>query len=265
MGIALIALSTAALATGGALAGTTSAGNKLPFKASYAGQATVKVTGNVADISAKGAGTGTLIGKGTISGTGTGDSSQQPCVPWTGTGVMTGVEKTRLFFKILPGSQGCGDAQGEVFSILGKASVARATGQLAGAKGTLKVTGVYDRGKGTFSARFTGTLTVASSAVVATTLRISANPRNKLAFTKKRLSAPAGRITIVMKNPSSLRHNVAVRSGLSAKSKLLAKGKVVGKGGTSKVTVVLKKGKYRYVCTVPGHEVAGMWGILTVT
>ena len=46
-----------------------------------------------------------------------------------------------------------------MFSIVGKAQVTKATGTLAKAKGTLKVTGVYDRGAGTFSAKLSGKLT----------------------------------------------------------------------------------------------------------
>jgi uncharacterized cupredoxin-like copper-binding protein len=38
----------------------------------------------------------------------------------------------------------------------------------------------------------------------------------------------------------------------------------VGKGGVSKVVMTLKPGKYTFYCTVPGHEKAGMKGILTV-
>ena len=38
----------------------------------------------------------------------------------------------------------------------------------------------------------------------------------------------------------------------------------MGKGGVSKMTVKVAKGKYRFVCTVLGHEAGGMWGILTV-
>jgi plastocyanin len=100
--------------------------------------------------------------------------------------------------------------------------------------------------------------------LAATTLKIQADKTNKLAFNTKALTAKAGKVTIVMTNPSILPHNVAIRAGTSAKSKLIAKGKVVGKGGTSTVSAVLKAGKYRFVCTVPGHEAGGMWGILTV-
>ena len=72
-------------------------------------------------------------------------------------------------------------------------------------------------------------------------------------------------MTLRSKNTSSvLKHNIALRQGTSASSKLLVKGKVVGKNGVSVVTKKLAKGKYRFVCTVLGHEAGGMWGILTV-
>ena len=131
----------------------------VPFVASYSGTAVVKVTDNVADISATGTGTGTLIGKGTITGKGTGDSSIQPCVPFTGPGTMVGTKGTKVYFTVVTGSQGCGDEEGQIFSIVGKAKVTKATGKLLKARGTLKFTGVYDRGQGTFSIKFKGSLT----------------------------------------------------------------------------------------------------------
>jgi uncharacterized cupredoxin-like copper-binding protein len=36
-----------------------------------------------------------------------------------------------------------------------------------------------------------------------------------------------------------------------------------GKGGTLKVTFT-KRGKYPFLCTVPGHAASGMKGVLTV-
>jgi len=58
---------------------------------------------------------------------------------------------------MLPGSTGCGDDAG-IVSINAKAQVLKATGVLKNAKGTLKVTGVYDDNNGSFSAKFTGKL-----------------------------------------------------------------------------------------------------------
>jgi hypothetical protein len=153
---ALAALS--ALLIGAAVASGAASVKIVNFSAKYSGTATVKVTGDVADISATGTGAGVPIGPGKVTGSGTGDASQQPCVPWGGTGVMSGTKNTKVFFKMLSGSQGCGDEQGNVFSIVAKAQVTKATGKLARAKGTLKITGIYDRGAGTFTAKFSGKL-----------------------------------------------------------------------------------------------------------
>ena len=153
--IALVALVVAALtAAAGASALTTTT---ISFTGKYAGEASTKVDGNVADISANGTGTGTLIGAGKLTGTGTGDSSQQPCVPFGGTGKLTGPTGS-ITFTVPNASKGCGDEGGHVFSLKGTATVLKATGKLAKAKGTLRFTGVYDRDGGTFSVKFTGLL-----------------------------------------------------------------------------------------------------------
>ena len=152
------------LATGAVALAVAGAGNAVipkktvAFTGTYTGSATVQVNDQVADISANGKGTGTLIGSSSISGKGTGDASQQPCAPFTGPGTIVG-PGGKIAFTVVSGSQGCGDEQGQVFSLSGKANVTSATGKLAKAKGTLKFTGVYDRGAGTFSVKFKGTLT----------------------------------------------------------------------------------------------------------
>jgi len=155
--VVVAAVAVAALAAAGALAGP--AVKKVTFSASYAGTAVVKVTDNVADIAVNGAGKGLPIGAGKVTGTGKGDSAQQPCVPFTGTGVLTGAAGTKVTFKIAAGSSGCGDEAGEVFSVNARATVVKATGKLAKAKGSLKITGVYDRNAGRFSVKFKGVLT----------------------------------------------------------------------------------------------------------
>lgn len=107
-------------------------------------------------------------------------------------------------------------------------------------------------------------LAVAAAAFAATVLN---NPTSQfqLAYAKKALTAKPGTVTLRSKNTSAvLKHNIALRKGTTATGKLLVKGKVVGKGGVSIVTRKLAKGKYRFFCTVPGHEKGGMWGILTV-
>jgi uncharacterized cupredoxin-like copper-binding protein len=107
-------------------------------------------------------------------------------------------------------------------------------------------------------------LAVAAAVLGATVLSDPTSPTS-LAYAKKALTATAGSVTIRSKNMSpALMHNIALRKGVGAKGKTLVRGKIVGKGGVSKITAKLAKGKYRFFCTVPGHEAGGMWGILTV-
>jgi hypothetical protein len=128
------------------------------FLGKYKGTASTQQNGNTVNISATGTGAGTLIGVGKITGAGTGDSSQQPCVPWGGTGKITGAKGT-ISFKVLTGANGCGDEGGHVFAVKGYFLVTKATGKLLKAKGKLKATGTYNRDDGTFSIKVTGTLT----------------------------------------------------------------------------------------------------------
>jgi plastocyanin len=94
----------------------------------------------------------------------------------------------------------------------------------------------------------------------ATTLENPADASGQLAFQKDTLTAPAGEVTLVMENPSSLEHDIAIKgNGVDEK------GETVGQGGTSEVTANLEAGEYEFYCSVPGHEAAGMKGTLTVT
>ena len=149
----------AAVSAGSALAGTTGGTKIVKFNASYAGTAVVQVTDQIADITTTGTGEGT-IGAGKITGKGTGDASGRPCVPFSGTGSMTGPKGAKINFKMSSGAQGCGDEAGEVFSVTGRAIVTGGLKAYKKAKGTLKLTGIYDRNKGTFAVKFAGKLTV---------------------------------------------------------------------------------------------------------
>jgi hypothetical protein len=124
----------------------------------YAGQASTEVNGDVVTISATGTGTATLLGAGKLTGAGSGDSSQQPCVPFGGTGKISGVAGTTISYKLLSGANGCGDEGGHVFSVKAKLQVVKATGKLAKATGVLTATGVYNRDDGSFSVKLSGTL-----------------------------------------------------------------------------------------------------------
>jgi plastocyanin len=100
---------------------------------------------------------------------------------------------------------------------------------------------------------------VALGAPSATLLKISADPGGGLRYDKSTLRAKPGRVTITMRNPSVLPHNVAIR-GKGVKSV----GKVVLKGGVSTAAATVKVGRYVFYCSVPGHEQGGMKGVLTV-
>ena len=101
--------------------------------------------------------------------------------------------------------------------------------------------------------------TPAAGASGGQTLNLEADPNGALSFTKTSLAAKAGTVKIVMKNPSSLQHDVAITgSGVDEK------GATVTNGGTSTVSADLKPGKYTFYCSVDSHRQAGMEGTLTV-
>jgi plastocyanin len=91
------------------------------------------------------------------------------------------------------------------------------------------------------------------------TIQLSADESGALKFDKDSIDATAGTVRLVMANPSSQDHNVAVKgNGIDEK------GPVVGKDGQSILTVTLKPGDYTFYCSVDAHEQAGMKGTLRV-
>lgn len=152
-----LATAAAALLVLAVAAAAVAAKKPVAFTAKYTGTAVTQQNDNIVNITANGTGTATALGAGKVTGTGTGDSSVRPCVPFTGTGSMTGTAGV-LQFKVIPGSAGCGDQEGQVFSITGKATVVKATGKLAKVAGTLRLSGTYDRSNGAFSVKFSGSL-----------------------------------------------------------------------------------------------------------
>lgn len=107
----------------------------------------------------------------------------------------------------------------------------------------------------------TGNQTNASSTSSGQVLDVSADPGGQLRFDKTRLQARPGKVTLRMANPSSsgMDHAIDIEgNGVDSD------GQTVAPGGTSTVSVTLKKGTYTFFCPVPGHEQAGMKGTLTV-
>lgn len=92
------------------------------------------------------------------------------------------------------------------------------------------------------------------------TLKIDADPTGALAFASTKATAKAGTLEFVSVNKASIPHNIALKD---PGGKLLGEGPDVT-GGVSKFSAKVSKGKYSFVCTVPGHEEGGMKGALTV-
>lgn len=79
----------------------------------------------------------------------------------------------------------------------------------------------------------------------ASVLSLAADPSGQIKFVQSELKAPAGKVTIVFTNKSTIPHNVAVEG---------PGGNVIGKTpvgtGTSKLSLALRPGTYKYVCQV---------------
>jgi plastocyanin len=105
-----------------------------------------------------------------------------------------------------------------------------------------------------------GASTSAAGAGASTSkLTLRADPSGRLAYDKQSLTAAAGEVTITMRNPSSLSHDVSIQGpGVDEH------GDVVAGDGSSTVTAELQPGTYAFYCSVPGHRAGGMEGTLTV-
>ncbi len=146
------------IASSAVAAGSERLGKTVVFSATYSGTAATKVTGSVVDVRATGTGNGTLLGASKVSGNGTGNSANPPCVPFTGPGVFTGTGG-KLDFTVLSGSSACGDSASNEYAVSGTAKFAGGTGKYASATGTLKFKGTFTHSSGAFKATFTGSLT----------------------------------------------------------------------------------------------------------
>jgi uncharacterized cupredoxin-like copper-binding protein len=133
----------------------------------------------------------------------------------------------------------------------------------------LAACGGSSKSSSTTSAAAPGTSTSSSSSTSpasggggSSSISESADPTGALKFTKRTLTAKAGKVTIDFTNKSSLPHNMTIQQGTS--------GPVIGatptfSGASKTLHVTLKPGTYTFFCTVPGHRQAGMQGTLTVS
>lgn len=75
-------------------------------------------------------------------------------------------------------------------------------------------------------------------------------------FKLSKLSAPHGKVTFTLVNKGKLAHDFKIAG---KKTALIAPGK------STKLTVTLAKGTFKYLCTVAGHAAAGMKGSFKAT
>jgi plastocyanin len=93
----------------------------------------------------------------------------------------------------------------------------------------------------------------------ASSLKLTADPGGALKFNTTTLSAKAGKVTVTMDNASQTPHAVEIEgNGVEKKTNTVT-------GGSAKLTVDVKPGKYEFYCPVDGHKAAGMKGTLTVS
>ncbi len=83
----------------------------------------------------------------------------------------------------------------------------------------------------------------------------------QLAYETNAATAEAGPLTMRSPNPSATPHNIALEGPGLAQDII---GKVVTDGGVSEIEATVKKGQYKFFCTVEGHREGGMEGTLTV-
>lgn len=86
-------------------------------------------------------------------------------------------------------------------------------------------------------------------------VKLKAAANGGLRFEPAEVETTAGRVAIVMDNPSSVPHAIAVEGEV---------GETVGRGKASRVVADLAPGEYRLFCPVGSHEQAGMVAKLTV-
>ena len=92
-----------------------------------------------------------------------------------------------------------------------------------------------------------------SSTASATTIKVTTK---EFKFTLSKKSASHGKVTFKVTNKGHISHDFKING---KKTKLLSPGK------SASLTVTLKKGSYKYTCTVPGHAAAGMKGTFKAT
>lgn len=87
-------------------------------------------------------------------------------------------------------------------------------------------------------------------------------------ITPQAVSAPAGRLRLIVRNRGILTHNVQVQTipevGSEDGPEIIARTPTVHGGERSEVTFTIKPGTYRLLCTIGNHDDLGQSGTLVV-
>ena len=110
----------------------------------------------------------------------------------------------------------------------------------------------------------------AKPAHVATTVTVTAGKPSEFGYTLSTKTFKHGSVTFNVTDGGTVPHDFKVCSAPvknDAASTCIGHGtKLISPGQSQKLTVTFAKaGSYEYLCTVPGHALAGMKGLLKVT
>ena len=94
-----------------------------------------------------------------------------------------------------------------------------------------------------------------SSSTDVTTVNVTLGKPSEFKITVSKKTFGKGITTFKVTNKGALSHDFKI-SG--RKTRLLSTGK------SATLRTILKKGKYAFLCTVPGHAAAGMKGVIVV-
>jgi uncharacterized cupredoxin-like copper-binding protein len=90
----------------------------------------------------------------------------------------------------------------------------------------------------------------------AASVSVIAGKPSEFRFTLSKKTVPKGSVTFRVTNRGTVSHDFKIAR---KKTKLIAKGK-----SATLTASFPKAGRYRFLCTVPGHAAGGMKGVLTV-
>lgn len=94
-----------------------------------------------------------------------------------------------------------------------------------------------------------------TTAATVTSVKVTAGKPTEFHFILSKSSVSKGVVTFTVTNKGKLEHDFKIGGRTTKKIK---------PGKTNTLRLSLRAGKFKYICTVPGHAAAGMRGTLTV-